>query len=208
MVVELLLVTALFPTLLAIYGGRGMRLIVLLSTVVSVLYIGQLLFVQEQLAVSVGPYVSRYSSIVQEASGRLEGMTVGSFHSVIAHNGWFGAGAGTATQGAAQFGGGVKLVGYAAEGGIAKVLAELGIHGLLVGLWVVAAFGHACHMSLRAVQDPAYWRWSLLATGLVALLMSNVMVFATAAQVFGDPFVLLVLGLSLGLVLRAREQRG
>ena len=46
----------------------------------------------------------------------------------------------------------------------------------------------------------------VLAIGLLSLIGANILVFATASQVFGDPFVLLMLGLMLGFVLRARGQ--
>ena len=206
MVVELLFFAVIFATLLAVYGGRGMRLVALLGCLCTAVYLGQLLFVQEQSGFNARPYVSRYATVAQEVSGRLEDMTVGSFRSVVARNGWTGSGAGTTTQGAAQFGGGTQLVGFGAEGGIARLLAELGVHGLLAGLWLAVGFAQACHASIRDLRQTDRWRWSLLSIGLGSLLIANIMVFATAGQVFGDPFVLLVLGLLLGFVLRARGQ--
>jgi hypothetical protein len=133
-------------------------------------------------------------------------MTVCSLQGVVARNSSHGSGAGTATQGSAQFGGGARLVGFGAKRGVARLLAELGVHGLLAGLWAVIAFAQAYHVSIRDLQRTAQLRWSSLTIGLTSLLMVNVMVFATAGQVFGDPFVLLVLGLLLGFVLRARGQ--
>ncbi len=203
MIVELVIFATVFAALLAFYRGRGARLVVLLGVLAGLVWLGQLLLVPERTEVNVRPYVSRYDSVAQEASARLRGTTVDSFRWVIARNGWLGSGAGTASQGAARFGGGTRLVGHATEGGIAKVLAELGVHGLAAAGWVAAALMLACHGAMRRLHAHGDWRLALLAVGLTALLASNVLVFATASQVFGDPFVLLMLGLTLGFVLRA-----
>jgi hypothetical protein len=202
MVVELCIFATLFAAFLAFYRRRGVRLGMLLTLVALLAYGGQLALIPEQTEIDLRPYVSRYETVAEEASARLRNNTVDSFKWVIQRNGLFGSGAGTASQGAAQFGGGVRLVGYAAEGGLSKVLAELGVHGLLAALWVAVAVAMACHVSIRRLQDAGDLRRATLAMGLAALLLSNMAVFATASQVFGDPFVLLILGLSLGFVLR------
>ena len=85
-------------------------------------------------------YFERPKEIPQSAVERLEQMTVGSFKSVIDKNGFFGSGAGTGSQGAQHFGGGVSRVGGAAEGGLGKVLAELGLPGLC---YILLAFAFA-----------------------------------------------------------------
>ena len=206
MVVELFIFAGVLTTLLMYYRDRSLRLVVFSAVLVLVLFVFQLLFIQDHSGVELNSYVSRYGTVAQEAGTRLKVMTVDSFQWVIAHNGWIGAGAGTASQGAAQFGGGIALVGGATEGGLAKVLAELGVHGLLVCAWLMAGFAYACHASIRDARDALDWRWPVLAIGLLSLIGANILVFATASQVFGDPFVLLMLGLMLGFVLRARGQ--
>jgi len=203
MVVELVVFASVFAALLAFYRGRGLRLVALLGGLSALLAVGQMLFVPDHAAVQVRPYVSRYDTVAQEATARLRASTVGSLRWVVQRNGWLGSGAGTASQGASHFGGGAPLVGYAAEGGLAKLLAELGVHGLLAAAWVAAALALAGHASLRRLHAAGAWRHGIACTGLAALLIANVLVFATASQVFGDPFVLTLLGLLLGFVLRA-----
>lgn len=202
MAVELVVFASVFAALLSLYRGRSTRLVALLGCVAAVLFAGQLMLVPGESEVNVRPYVSRFDTVVEEAAGRLRTTTVDSFRWVVERNGVLGAGAGTASQGADRFGGGVQLVGHAAEGGIAKVLAELGVHGLAVALWVAVSAAFACHASIRAAHRGGDWRRALLAVGLASVLCSNLLVFATASQVFGDPFVLLMLGLMLGFVLR------
>ena len=80
----------------------------------------------------------------------------------------------------------VLLGGYSAEGGLAKILIELGVPGFLACLWMAAALIRACLRSLRRMIRQGMERRANVATGLLAFLATNVLVFATASQVFGD----------------------
>jgi hypothetical protein len=128
-------------------------------------------------------------------------MTIESFQYVIAHNGILGSGAGTGSQGVQHFGG--QSTGAAAEGGLAKVLAELGVPGFVLMIWLVISLGRYVWSILRYVTEAEGLDTSLrkLALGLVAFLVTNALVYTIAHQVFGDPFVLIVLGLFLGFVM-------
>jgi len=202
MVAELILFVPLFAALLTYYRGRASKLVALLASAAALAFAVQLTLVPEHEDVAVGRYVTRYKSMSEEAAARLHDTTIGSFRHVVQRNGWLGAGAGTGSQGAASFGGGPRLVGFAAEGGLAKVLAELGVHGLAVTAWVAVSLLLAAHGAIRRLQRAGDEQRVVVAAGLLALLVSNLAVFATASQVFGDPFVLLLLGLCLGFVLR------
>jgi len=146
------------------------------------------------------PYVQRGVSVGGDALQRLKQMTVDSLRWVIAQNGFFGSGAGTGSQGAQHFGAGSAVVGGAAEGGIGKVLAEMGVPGVALLIWLGGAFALHLRRILYFVGRRDL-QLSSLACGLVAFLFANAVVFVTAHQVFGDVFVLLILGWSLGFVL-------
>jgi hypothetical protein len=91
-------------------------------------------------------------------------------------------------------------VGGAAEGGLGKVLAELGVPGLILLLWMAVAMARYL-WSIGTVlrdDDPVL---SKLAFGLLAFLVTNGFVYAIAHQVFGDPFILIILGFFLGFVM-------
>jgi len=140
------------------------------------------------------PYIERSVSVVEDAPERLRSMALGNLVWVVRENGFFGRGAGTGAQGAQYFGGGVQLVGWSAEGGLGRITAELGVPGLLVALWISIAVGLrlwrvATRLPERSPQH------AIRVCGLVALVPANAVVFLTAHQVFGDPFVLIVLGL-------------
>jgi hypothetical protein len=144
-------------------------------------------------------YFERPKGIVEASVERLNIMTIGSFRWVIARNGFLGSGAGTGSQGAQHFGGGAVQVGYAAEGGLAKVLAELGIPGLAIFLWLLFSIARCLKRILDETKKSDLSGIPLI-YGLLALLSANAVIFVTAHQVFGDIFVLFMLGLMLGFV--------
>ena len=94
-----------------------------------------------------------------------------------------------------------RFVGFAAEGGLGKVLAELGLPGIAILLWFALAFLKAAFAAV-AEADAARPGSTDVATGVLAFCGGNVAVFAIAHQVFGDPFVLTILGVLVGALLR------
>jgi hypothetical protein len=154
-------------------------------------------------ATNIRPYYERGVSVRNDVTERVSVMTIDSFQWVIAQNGILGSGAGTGSQGSQYFGGGANIVGSAAEGGLGKVLAELGIPGLLLLLWLVINLARymwtiAQYITTARDVDPSLGK---LVFGLQAFLITNGFVFVIAHQVFGDPFVLIVLGFFIGFVL-------
>lgn len=114
----------------------------------------------------------------------------------IERNGLFGLGAGVVAQGS-QYYGGSGMAGWEAEYGVGRLATELGLPGLLGIGWLAVRLIRVVrrgfdHM-IREDQQSAR-----VAFGLTALLIANIAVFVTAAQVFGDPFVYLMLGTVAG----------
>jgi len=160
----------------------------------------------EEGAAGLTPYVERGETLIWDAGDRLSKMSVGLLVWVYRENGFFGSGAGTGTQGAQYFGGGSDIVGGAAEGGLGKVLAELGIPGFLVVLWLsIELFRALVFAARRARSLPSSEAGALY--GVLAFIPANAAVFLTAHQVFGDPFVLIVLGFLAGVALSPRRSQ-
>jgi len=135
-------------------------------------------------------------------SSRVKYLAVTALADVYQQNGFLGSGAGTASQGAQYFGAGNnRIVGFAGEGGLGKVLGELGVPGLFLLGWLGIAFLGAA-LSAVSAAEARHPGAPDVATGVLALLGSNVAVFVIAHQVFGDPFVLVTLGLLAGGLLR------
>ncbi|HXW69267.1 MAG TPA: hypothetical protein VEJ88_06630, partial [Dissulfurispiraceae bacterium] len=157
---------------------------------------------KDVLSAGFRPYIERGNSVRGEATERLYAMTIGSFMNVLEQNGILGAGAGIGSQGAQHFGidlANAEITGVSSEGGFGKVLAELGLPGLIVFLWVMVRTAIYIWNMMAAIPRDDSAR-SRLAYGLISFLLANGVVFATAHQVFGDPFVLLILGWILGFV--------
>ena len=211
MLAELVLFALLFGVLVTQYRRGGSRLLQGVAGGALSLVLGVQLFTSPDQFDRLGPYLVRSLSVLADSTERLGAMTIGQFQWVLAQNGPWGAGAGTGAQGSQYFGGGSAIVGYAAEGGLGRVLAELGVPGLVVVVWLTAAFA-------RTLVDLARWarrlppEQALPLYGLIAFLPANAAVFLTAHQVYGDPFVLLTLGWMAGALLAhprlaAREAR-
>ena len=146
------------------------------------------------------PYWQRSMTVFADAPKRFDTVGLGSAEWAFRRGGLLGMGAGSGSQGRQYFGGGVSIVGGAAEGGLGKIIVELGIPGLIIVLWVAGALALYLKRILLNVQrsDPQLTRSTY---GIVAFLAANIPLFMSASQVYGDPFVLLVLGSLLGFVL-------
>jgi O-antigen ligase len=158
-------------------------------------------------ALGVSSYYERGSSLGIEEANRYRRFTTRALWFTIQHNGWLGAGAGTGSQGAQHFGGGPRLVGQAAEGGLGKVAAELGIPGLLLLPVLVVATALYLWKIARQAGRGGYRR-AHYAYGLIAFLFANAVMFGVAHQIFGDPLVLYMIGLVLGMAFAIPEMWG
>jgi hypothetical protein len=144
-------------------------------------------------------YFERPKGIVEASVDRFQKMTVDTLKWVYIRNGFFGSGAGVGSQGAQHFGGGYALVGGSAEGGIGKVMAELGIPGLIISLWLLIALMRYIKWILDKSKNRDFLENQLI-YGLVSFLLANAIVFAVAHQIFGDMYVLFILSFMLGSV--------
>lgn len=150
---------------------------------------------------TLGGFVRRTANVLEFVDDRFNSLGFNAIGAALEAAGPFGFGVGALAQGAVSLGFRVSGRGtWAAEGGLGKIAAELGLAGIaLFGLILV----------LLAVL---YWRivgqlryappsYSLLNLGLIAFLAANLPNFAVASQIYGDPFVLSVIGLTAGFVL-------
>ncbi len=138
----------------------------------------------------------RTQTVFADVPARIKKLGVEPISWAVAEAGWLGAGLGVGSQGAQHFGG--KGSG-AAEGGLGKLTLELGVPGLLLVIWMFIAFTRYIWRLLAYLShsSPTY---ANLAYGLVAFMLANVAAFSVATQAYGDVFILLTLGLSLGFL--------
>ena len=213
--VEIFIFLCVYGALLLVLRNsvsKAARASFLLLIVVGVASVGYVSLVPDEFKEGIDPYYERGATATLDTTDRASLMTIESFQWVLAQNGPFGSGAGTGSQGAQHFGGGGNLVGYAAEGGLAKILAELGLPGLMLIVWVLVSLARYFWSIIVYVKNVSTDR-AILTYGLIATLAGNVAVFIVAHQIFGDPLVLIILGFIIGFVMavprmEAREAPG
>lgn len=160
------------------------------------LIIGMLVMAPDSAAPN--PYLERSASTIDDVWERFQTLGLQSILWAYYSGGILGIGTGLGAQGL-QHVQGTTLQG-SAEGGLGRIMLELGVPGLILA--VLCAIGVA--RTVRQCLSLAYrhsGQMFKLQLGLVAFIAANVPIFVGAAQVFGDPFVLLILGLNLGFVL-------
>ena len=137
-----------------------------------------------------------------EVFDRVSSLAFVSLYYVLLDNGVMGAGAGMGSGGA-QYYVGDDAVGWAGEGGLGKILSELGIPGLALFIWliykVVSSIWQIIHV-ISASNNKGDSESAVLAMGISAFLVANAAVFIGAHQVFSDPYVLWLLGSFIGFI--------
>lgn len=160
---------------------------------------GTLIMAPEDSAVD--PYVGRSASVFADATDRLERMGLWTVVSAVEAAGPWGIGAGAVGQGTQHVGGAAAgRVRYAAEGGLGKITGELGLPGLALAILVLIFLAKAIRRALArvAAEDHELARLNI---GLLAICVGNIPVFIGASQIYGDPFVLFMLGTMVGFIL-------
>ena len=146
-----------------------------------------------------GLYVDRTSGVFGDVSSRAQSLGFATVVTAIKEKGILGVGAGAYSQGSRFVGSRGAGFAWQSEGGFGRVVLELGLFGLIVIIWLfIVLMGYGWRMlrylALRSTAD------FYTAAGLVSLLVANVAHFFVASQVFGDPFILIMLGLVSGII--------
>ena len=164
-----------------------------------------IIILSPDLLLDINPYLWRTSTAWGEIIPRFHLLGINTLLPALFLTGGIGFGAGAAAQaGDIQFnqvealqGVRASTFGYVAEGGLSKLILELGLPGIiLIGLIVYHFFLLIRrNLSLLTMFDSAtsnlYW-------GLFGFAIANIPFFMGASQIYGDPFVLLLLGICAG----------
>jgi hypothetical protein len=146
-------------------------------------------------------YVERSKNVFEAIPSRFVELGIAPITWAYDRFGPFGAGLGTGTQGTQYFGAGG---GGASEGGLGKIMVELGIPGLFVLGWLaILVFNHL--WSIMRVASQTSPRIARLSYGLFSFLVANAAAFSVATQAYGDLFVLLTLSWTLGFLFAIPE---
>lgn len=149
-------------------------------------------------SVAPNPYVERSQTAFGDAYDRFEKLGLTSIKWAYVAAGPIGLGTGAGAQGAGQVAG-IALQG-SAEGGLGRIMLELGPLGLILAVLCSVAVARQTRRCLSKANAHSAELFKL-ALGMLAFVAANVPIFIGAAQIFGDPFVLMILGTQLGFVL-------
>jgi len=95
-------------------------------------------------------YLARGVSVFEDAGERFSTLGLGTISWAFREHGFFGGGLGVASQGAQHFVSG--NTGGAGEGGIGKLVSELGLLSLVIVAWVGIAFARYLNQCLNLVS--------------------------------------------------------
>jgi hypothetical protein len=150
-------------------------------------------------------YLNRSLSAKDELLGRFQSQGIGALlRALDVSQGWgLGVGAGAnlgnlkLSASAQAVRRSIQSLSYVSEGGGGRIVAELGLPGLVVGIVLAALILLSFRRNFRLLSllDP---RLGFLLLGLVAFGLANVVFFFSAAQVYSDPFILILLGICFG----------
>lgn len=168
---------------------------------VGFLLMSQSVFLNNEDSQEYDLYLERSGNVFGDIDRRFEVLGVAAVTTAIKEYGIFGLGAGTFSQGARfDASSAVSRFAWQTEGGFGRVVVELGLIGLLVLFYLFYLMVRYLHgvLTYLSVMDPDRSR---LCFGIVSVLISNIAHFSVAAQVFGDSFVLIILGLLSGFII-------
>ena len=150
---------------------------------------------------SLNNYIARGSSVFNDASGRFIDMGISPIQWAYNRVGIFGGGLGIASQGSYLFNVS-NIAGSSGEGGLGKIMVELGVPGLLCIIWLVYALARYVNDAVKLSAQPFVMQQMLaLMVSLTVMLGVNALTFSVATQVYSDIFILILLGLFGGFLL-------
>lgn len=161
------------------------------------------LFLFPGLGADFGEYTARGSTGFSDASGRFQTLALGALPQAFAMSGGLGLGAGALAQtGTLQIdrSGISGNTAYVSESGAGKIVAELGLPGVVLIAAVLWHTGGLLRRNLFLLKRIPP-RIALFQLGLFCFGIANIPFYAAASGVYGDPFVLVILTLCLGCFL-------
>ena len=203
-IVQFVVFLGLFVLLLNRYGSSSNRR-QLIGAVMIAAGLASVIFVldpSEFLGDDFGEYTDRAATAPGDLWERFNVLGVRAFQRGLEISNGIGLGVGTLAQTGAS--GVVSVRGqsfaYVGESGIGKVVAELGIPGLIVLPGIAWGLIQAMwrNLPLMRLLPP---QTAVFEIGLLAFALSNLPFFSSAAGVYGDPFILILCSISLGSIL-------
>jgi hypothetical protein len=162
------------------------------------------MFLLDLLGSNYEIFLNRASTSTDSLGERLQSQGLDAFLKGIDVGGGFGLGLGAGSN-LGNFDAGanraaVRSLGYVAEGGGGRLVVELGIPGILIIGWIIFVSLQMLWRNFRLIRFLPSEEIALV-SGTLSFGLANIIFFFSAAQLYSDPFVLIVLGVSIGSML-------
>ncbi len=196
MLMTIILFTGMYWFMLTFFWGKSAKLSIF---VLLVCILGSIMLWIYSPEGEQAIYVERGASVFDSIPDRFD-TVINLFESGINRYGIWGAGAGVISSGSQYFGGGGEpLVGGAGEAGLGRIVTELGIIGLLVITWLLLMIARFFNRAVRYTPSK-HFSLTVYMAGFLSILIANGTTFFAATQLYGDMFILILLGLMTGFL--------
>jgi len=150
-------------------------------------------------------YVQRSSSVFGDATTRFSTSVI-LMKSAFNRSSGVGLGAGAGSQGT-QYAGvdASKTVGGSAESGLGKLMVELGVPGILTAIMLLVLVGRRILKDMNRVEMLGD-RYLIYQISFVSIMFANLITFTVATQIYGDLFILIILGTVGGFMVQINEK--
>jgi hypothetical protein len=187
-------------------GNRLFRAISSLGLVVMLTLSSYGFIFNDKFQANLVPYFNRSATLTtEESQERLSVQGIGALVRGFEIGGLFGFGVGSGSNsgstgiGAARSG--VQSLAFVSEGGGGRVIVELGGLGAAFLVYLLANIGILYFRNYRIAKVYLTNTECEILTGLVIFTLVNIISFFSASQLYSDPFVLIMIGLSCGTFL-------
>ena len=169
--------------------------------IVGILVIVGMNFVSNRIGLGGSDYTLYAKSSGSYSVNRVDHHAVGAVVGTYKQAGFWGNGLGSATQGVRHTG--VKFKKGWQEGGLSKIMGELGVLGMFFLLLLFRHLFGSLISNFRRDPD-SNSSFSALRAGLFSIVVANGAAFVISAQVYSDLFVLSIISMCIGFVLSGR----
>jgi hypothetical protein len=187
-------------------GNRLFRAISSLGLVILLTLSSYGFIFNEKFQANFTPYFNRSATLTtEESQERLSVQGIGALIRGFQIGGLLGFGVGSGSNsgstgiGAARSG--VQSLAFVSEGGGGRVIVELGALGAAFLLYLLVNIGILYFRNYRIARVYLSNTECEVLTGLVVFTIVNIISFFSASQLYSDPFVLIMIGLSCGTFL-------
>jgi hypothetical protein len=190
---------------LTVKGSRFSKTIGSLACVVAICLSSYGLIFNSEIQSSLEPFLDRSTTLtVEESQDRLRVQGIGALLRGLEVAGPLGYGVGVGSNaGTTGIGGqslNIQSLGYISEGGGGRLIIELGALGMIVFSFLMIQV-MILYFKIFLISRQLISFGSDILAGLALFTLANVITFLSASQLYSDPFVLIILGLSSGAIL-------